>query len=126
MILALSALIQFAMQQYHCNAAGVAISMDGVNWQRSAERVSGIRGADAATDSGEVLEPNKDWWTFDTCHMEVSDVQVGALAAGSEAGTVGADMFLAVAINPIKCCIAPMCSVCTAVEHTYIQVTICC
>lgn len=27
------------------------------------------------------MEPGQDWWTFDTCHMAVSDVQVSMRAA---------------------------------------------
>lgn len=26
---------------------------------------------------GIILEANADWWTMDTCHMTVADVQVG-------------------------------------------------
>ena len=55
---------------------GVAISNDGMNWARGVEGVSGARGDDAPADVGRVLEPNKDWWTFDTAHLSVSDVQV--------------------------------------------------
>lgn len=25
---------------------------------------------------GKVLEPNADWWWFDTCHLAVADVQI--------------------------------------------------
>lgn len=55
---------------------GVAISRDGISWSRSGEAVAGARGEDAAADVGEVLTPNGDWWTFDTCHLHASDVQV--------------------------------------------------
>ncbi len=30
-----------------------------------------------AADVGMAIVPNGDWWTFDTCHVAVSDVQVG-------------------------------------------------
>lgn len=38
-------------------------------------------GAGAAQDVGMVLEPNGDWWWFDTCHVQVSDVQVRRIKA---------------------------------------------
>ncbi|KAK9805256.1 hypothetical protein WJX72_009116 [[Myrmecia] bisecta] len=57
-------------------SAGVAISSDGVNWTRGHGPVAGARGEDKAGDVGMVLAPNGDWWTHDTCHLTVSDVQV--------------------------------------------------
>ena len=66
-------------------ALGVAISRDGVSWVRGAEGVAGVRGAQAPSDVGRIMEPNKDWWTFDTAHMAVSDVQVGAWAGRGRA-----------------------------------------
>lgn len=56
--------------------AGVAISRDGITWQRGFDTIEGSRGADAAADVGSVMHPNKDWWTFDTCHLAPGDVQV--------------------------------------------------
>ena len=41
------------------------------------ESVEGERHGDAAAlDVGAMLPPNEDWWTFDTAHMSVADVQV--------------------------------------------------
>jgi hypothetical protein len=57
---------------------GVAVSHDGVSWLRGEGQVEGHRGAEQAGDVGVVLRPNTDnWWTLDTCHLAVSDVQVG-------------------------------------------------
>jgi hypothetical protein len=56
--------------------AGVAVSKDGVTWVRSGQIIEGARDATAAVDVGKILQPNKDWWTFDTCHLYASDVQV--------------------------------------------------
>lgn len=55
---------------------GVAVSSDGINWKRGEGRIQGARGVDRAADVGKVLEPNADWWWFDTCHMSVADVQI--------------------------------------------------
>ncbi|KAG2445313.1 hypothetical protein HYH02_008779 [Chlamydomonas schloesseri] len=57
-------------------SVGVAISRDGITWQRGFDTIEGSRGADAASDVGSVMHPNKDWWTFDTCHLAPGDVQV--------------------------------------------------
>eukprot|EP00879_Flechtneria_rotunda_P022777 GHRR01024054.1.p1 GENE.GHRR01024054.1~~GHRR01024054.1.p1 ORF type:complete len:357 (+),score=108.66 GHRR01024054.1:488-1558(+) len=58
-------------------SVGVAVSSDGINWLRSEGLVEGRRGADKADDVGLTLQPNSDnWWTLDTCHLAVSDVQV--------------------------------------------------
>jgi hypothetical protein len=49
-------------------------------WEGSAKHAP-IRPAAApagTVDVGIVLEANPDWWTMDTCHMAVSDVQAGA------------------------------------------------
>jgi hypothetical protein len=57
---------------------GVAVSHDGISWLRGDGLVEGHRGAAKAKDVGVVLGPNSDnWWTLDTCHLAVSDVQVG-------------------------------------------------
>lgn len=55
---------------------GVAISSDGIHWQRGYDAIEGSRGADAASDVGRTIAPNGDWWTFDTCHLAPGDVQV--------------------------------------------------
>ena len=68
-------------------SVGVAVSSDGVHWQRGAERIAGARGADKAADVGKVLEPNKDWWWHDTCHLHAADVQL--LANASPGGASG-------------------------------------
>lgn len=59
--------------------AGVAVSADGINWLRGDGLVEGHRSAaDQLRDVGVVLGPNSDnWWTLDTAHLSVSDVQVG-------------------------------------------------
>ncbi|GAX80376.1 hypothetical protein CEUSTIGMA_g7815.t1 [Chlamydomonas eustigma] len=57
-------------------STGIAISKDGIHWVRGEGHISGEKGASAASDVGMVMEPNKDWWCFDTCHMQVSDVQI--------------------------------------------------
>ncbi|RMZ57140.1 hypothetical protein APUTEX25_003597 [Auxenochlorella protothecoides] len=50
---------------------------DGLRWQRSMEAVTGERGAPATSDVGRVLGPNAEaWWSFDTRHISVSDVQI--------------------------------------------------
>jgi len=62
---------------YNTSSAGVAISPDGIQWRRSSDAVEGERsGTAAALDVGAFLLPNEDWWTFDTAHMSVADVQV--------------------------------------------------
>ncbi|KAF8059183.1 NDK1 [Scenedesmus sp. PABB004] len=56
---------------------GVAVSRDGIAWARGDGLVEGHRGAEQAGDVGIVLGPNPDnWWTLDTHHLAVSDVQV--------------------------------------------------
>lgn len=57
-------------------AAGLAVSSDGINWRRGEGRIEGARGPRRALDVGRVLEPNADWWWFDTCHLAVGDVQI--------------------------------------------------
>ena len=73
-------MVQFKMQVSVSDllfiTPGVAISGNGLNWMRGNERVSGEKGEGASSDVGMVIEPNKDWWWFDTCHLQVSDVQV--------------------------------------------------
>ena len=60
-----------------CGATGVAISSDGVNWLRGEDQVLGLQGPTAASDVGQIMTPNsEDWWWFDTCAMQVSDVQI--------------------------------------------------
>jgi hypothetical protein len=54
----------------------VAVSSDGVSWVRGAARIEGARGPQRSLDVGKVLEPNGDWWWFDTCHLSVADVQI--------------------------------------------------
>ncbi|CAK0770976.1 hypothetical protein CVIRNUC_003820 [Coccomyxa viridis] len=56
---------------------GVAVSTNGIDWQRGHGAIEGARGEAKALDVGRVLEPNEeDWWWLDTRHMAVSDVQV--------------------------------------------------
>lgn len=67
---------------------GVATSSNGVDWERLPSASSASPSATAAQDQskkdqklvpqgkGCVMEPGQDWWTFDTYHMAVSDVQV--------------------------------------------------
>eukprot|EP00803_Ostreobium_quekettii_P006947 evm.model.scf_1246.5 EVM.evm.TU.scf_1246.5 scf_1246:28421-33119(-) len=50
---------------------GVAISADGVNWERGCVIAAGTSSASSC-----VLKPNDDWWAFDTECLTVSDVQV--------------------------------------------------
>ena len=53
---------------------GLATSADGITWRRGAGQVPGRAGAD---EVGRILSPNtEDWWTLDTAHLHVSDVQV--------------------------------------------------
>jgi hypothetical protein len=59
-----------------CVHSGVAVSRDGLVWQRGRGAVAGERGAGAAQDVGAALRPNTDWWWMDTCHLSISDVQV--------------------------------------------------
>jgi len=66
---------------------GVAISNDGITWQRGAASVAGEKGELADQDVGSTIVPNKDWWTFDTCHLAPGDVQV--LSSGSVDAGVG-------------------------------------
>eukprot|EP00238_Polyblepharides_amylifera_P002136 CAMPEP_0196587670 /NCGR_PEP_ID=MMETSP1081-20130531/58212_1 /TAXON_ID=36882 /ORGANISM="Pyramimonas amylifera, Strain CCMP720" /LENGTH=347 /DNA_ID=CAMNT_0041909917 /DNA_START=349 /DNA_END=1392 /DNA_ORIENTATION=+ len=59
---------------------GVATSSDGVNWKRGVGRmeVTGDRQPSFdGSEVGSVMQPNEeDWWTFDTCHVGVGDVQI--------------------------------------------------
>lgn len=66
---------------------GVAVSSDGINWRRGSGRIEGSRGPQRSLDVGKVLEPNGDWWWFDTCHMNVADVQI--LSSSSVSGGTG-------------------------------------
>lgn len=56
------------------------MSSDGINWLRGDGLVEGHRSAaEQSRDVGVVLGPNSDnWWTLDTAHLSVSDVQVGS------------------------------------------------
>ena len=66
----------------------MATSSNGVDWERLPSAPSASPSSTAAQDQskrdqkltpqgkGCVMEPGQDWWTFDTCHMAVSDVQV--------------------------------------------------
>lgn len=70
------------LPRVHHLTTGVAVSPDGINWLRGDGLVEGHRGAAKAGDVGVVLAPNADnWWTLDTAHLQVSDVQVGGIAA---------------------------------------------
>ena len=63
---------------------GLAVSSDGLNWSRGHSSIEGARGEGRASDVGRIMKPNEDWWTHDTCHMSVSDVQLlstGAVSA---------------------------------------------
>jgi hypothetical protein len=55
------------------------VSQDGLTWTRGSGAVEGVRGEDKESDVGSMLHPNPDWWTFDTAHLGVSDVQVGVV-----------------------------------------------
>lgn len=55
------------------------MSQDGLTWTRGSGAVEGVRGEDKESDVGSMLHPNPDWWTFDTAHLGVSDVQVGVV-----------------------------------------------
>ena len=49
------------------HAAGVAVSGDGICWQRGHGSTEGARGQAKEADVGRVLEPNQeDWWWLDT------------------------------------------------------------
>ncbi|KAL0055171.1 hypothetical protein WJX82_008147 [Trebouxia sp. C0006] len=74
-------------------STGVATSSNGVDWTRVPSASSAAPSATAAEDKkksgpkgqGCVMQPGEDWWTFDTCHMAVSDVQIlsnNAVATG--------------------------------------------
>lgn len=54
------------------------MSTDGINWLRGQGTVEGHRSAaEQYGDVGVVLSPNSDnWWTCDTAHLSVADVQV--------------------------------------------------
>ena len=62
------------MSQVLAQGVGVAVSTDGVTWQRSSGPVAGTRDKD---DVGKCLDANADdWWTLDTSAVAVSDVQL--------------------------------------------------
>ena len=66
---------------------GLAISTDGLNWARGVDNIEGARGERKARDVGRIMTPNEDWWTHDTAHMSVSDVQL--LSTGAVSGEPG-------------------------------------
>ncbi|GMH36376.1 hypothetical protein BSKO_04244 [Bryopsis sp. KO-2023] len=51
-------------------SVGVACSSDGVNWERVQISDNG------PAQKGSAIQANEDWWTFDTCHLAASDVQI--------------------------------------------------
>ncbi|GAQ79745.1 hypothetical protein KFL_000370190 [Klebsormidium nitens] len=53
---------------------GLATSSNGIHWSRGGEKVVTDQYGNGGT--GMVMEPNQDWWTFDTRHVRVSDVQI--------------------------------------------------
>lgn len=53
--------------------AGVAVSQDGIHWERGSQNSASIR---PQNEAGKVLGPNEDWWWHDTRHTSVGDVQV--------------------------------------------------
>lgn len=64
---------------------GVATSSNGVDWTKvpsaasaspSAHREKKQSGSSGPVGEGCVMQPGEDWWTFDTNHMAVADVQV--------------------------------------------------
>lgn len=55
---------------------GLAVSKDGLTWERGHGAISGARGEGRAMDVGKIIEPNEDWWGHDTCHVAASDVQI--------------------------------------------------
>ena len=66
---------------------GLAISQDGLNWSRGVDNIEGARGERKARDVGRIMRPNEDWWTHDTAHLSVSDVQL--LSTGAVSGEPG-------------------------------------
>jgi predicted GH43/DUF377 family glycosyl hydrolase len=68
-------------------SVGLAISEDGLNWSRGEDNIEGARGARKSSDVGRILTPNPDWWTHDTAHLSVSDVQL--LSTGAVSGEPG-------------------------------------
>ncbi|WPT17716.1 hypothetical protein PSENEW3_00005718 [Picochlorum sp. SENEW3] len=67
---------------------GLAVSSDGLQWERGHGPISGARGESRSKDVGKVLQPNEDWWTHDTCHVSVSDVQILSNSAVDSPGGV--------------------------------------
>jgi hypothetical protein len=77
--------------------AGVAVSHDGIYWLRGDGLVEGHRGDAKLKDVGVVLGPNADnWWTLDTCHLAVSDVQVNSRVL------IVAFGYVLVSLSPVK------------------------
>lgn len=62
---------------------GLAVSSDGLTWSRGHANIEGARGEGRSKDVGRIMKPNEDWWTHDTCHMSVSDVQLLSTSAVS-------------------------------------------
>ena len=87
-----SALLTFDVTTTHQveppKLAGVATSSNGVDWTRVPSASSATPSATAEEDQkksnnqekpqglGCVMQPGSEWWTFDTSHMAVADVQV--------------------------------------------------
>ena len=67
---------------------GLAVSSDGITWSRGDGPISGARGEARSRDVGKIIEPNEDWWTHDTCHLFVSDVQILSSDSVSSSGGV--------------------------------------
>eukprot|EP00887_Chlorella_sp_A99_P007636 scaffold20.g7636.t1 len=71
-------------------SVGVAVSPDGIHWQRGAGAVAGARGTAKAADVGRVLAPDADsWWWHDTCHLHATDVQLLSDSGGPSGGGTG-------------------------------------
>jgi len=67
-------------ENFDSGCVGVATSSDGVEWKRGVGKVS-VRGdrqpSHEGSEVGVVLMPNEeDWWTFDTLHVGLGDVQI--------------------------------------------------
>lgn len=55
---------------------GLAVSNDGITWQRGEQAVASVDDTQQGGNVGQVLAPNQDWWWHDTRLVSVSDVQV--------------------------------------------------
>ncbi len=57
--------------------AGLAVSSDGIAWQREEGKISRPGDSAPALPPGVALGPNEDnWWWHDTMALSVGDVQV--------------------------------------------------